>query len=93
MYSTIYVVGHVKPDTKYFQTLKNALVEIRQSKSLDFAGLMVTDIVRGSSIIILDNPPVILEDLPFNKTPEGAWYAEGLVSRKKTINSPNIKFN
>lgn len=71
--------------TKYFQTLKNALVEIRQSKGLDFAGLMVTDIVRGSSIIILDNPPVILEDLPFNKTPEGAWYAEGLVSRKKQL--------
>lgn len=71
--------------TEYFQTLKNALIEIRQSKGLDFAGLMVTDIVRGSSIIILDNPPVILDDLPFSKTPDGAWYAEGLVSRKKQL--------
>lgn len=71
--------------TEYFQTLKKALIEIRLSKGLDFVGLMVTDIVRGSSIIILDNPPVILDDLPFSKTPEGAWYAEGLVSRKKQL--------
>ncbi len=69
----------------YFKVLKMALVEIRQSKGLDFAGLMVTDIVRGSSIIILDNPPVILDDLPFSKTIEGAWYAQGLVSRKKQL--------
>jgi manganese-dependent inorganic pyrophosphatase len=69
----------------YFKVLKMALVEIRKSKGLDFAGLMVTDIVRGSSIIILDNPPVILDDLPFSKTIEGAWYAQGLVSRKKQL--------
>jgi manganese-dependent inorganic pyrophosphatase len=71
--------------TEYFEILKKALVEIRKSKGLDFAGLMVTDIVRGSSIIILDNPPVILDDLPFSKTIEGAWYAQGLVSRKKQL--------
>jgi manganese-dependent inorganic pyrophosphatase len=69
----------------YFQVLKRALVEIRKSKGLDFAGLMVTDIVRGSSIIILDNAPVILDDLPYSKTNEGAWYAQGLVSRKKQL--------
>jgi manganese-dependent inorganic pyrophosphatase len=71
--------------TYYFQTLKNALVEIRQRNGLNFAGLMVTDIVRGSSIIILDNPPVILDDLPFTRTNEGAWFAQGLVSRKKQL--------
>jgi manganese-dependent inorganic pyrophosphatase len=71
--------------TEFFQPLKKALIEIRQRKGLDFAGLMVTDIVRGSSIIILDNPPIVLDDLPFSKTPEGAWYAKGMVSRKKQL--------
>lgn len=69
----------------YIENLKESLVAVRKSSGLDFAGLMVTDIVRGSSMLIFDNPPVVLEDLPFEKTAEHIWLAEGLVSRKKQL--------
>lgn len=71
--------------TDYINNLQKALVGMRKSRGLDFAGLMVTDIVRGSSMILLDNPPVLLDDLPFQKTPENTWIAHGLVSRKKQL--------
>jgi manganese-dependent inorganic pyrophosphatase len=71
--------------TDYIEGLKNALMGLRKSRGLDCAGLMVTDIVRASSMIIFDNPPVLLDDLPFRKTPENTWIAEGLVSRKKQL--------
>jgi manganese-dependent inorganic pyrophosphatase len=71
--------------TDYIQNLQKALVSLRKSHGLDFAGLMVTDIVRGASMILFDNPPVLLDDLPFKKTPENTWIAQGLVSRKKQL--------
>jgi manganese-dependent inorganic pyrophosphatase len=71
--------------SEYIQGLQAALVTVRKSRGLDFAGLMVTDIVRGSSILLFDNPPVLLEDLPFEKTADNTWLAEGLVSRKKQL--------
>lgn len=71
--------------SEYIKGLKAALVTVRKSHGLDFAGLMVTDIVRGSSILIFDNPPVLLDDLPFEKTGDNTWLAEGLVSRKKQL--------
>jgi manganese-dependent inorganic pyrophosphatase len=44
--------------------LYDALKQMRISKGLDFSVLMVTDVVRGSSRLLLDNPPLILDDLP-----------------------------
>lgn len=69
----------------YIHSLKAALVTVRKSHGLDFAGLMVTDIVRGSSMLLFENQPVVLDDLPFEKTADNTWLAEGLVSRKKQL--------
>ena len=52
--------------------LSKALQELRDTKGLDFAALMVTDVVRGSSRLY---PP--LQD--------GTRLAEGVVSRKKQL--------
>jgi manganese-dependent inorganic pyrophosphatase len=70
---------------EHIDGLKNALEEYRESKGNSFAVLMVTDVVRGSSRILMVNPPAILEDLPFNPTGDGTLLAEGMVSRKKQL--------
>ncbi|NMC47744.1 MAG: hypothetical protein GYA52_13035, partial [Chloroflexi bacterium] len=70
---------------EHITDLRKALEEYREIKDIHFAVLMVTDVVRGSSRILMANPPAILEDLPFNPTPDGTLLAEGMVSRKKQL--------
>jgi hypothetical protein len=47
--------------------------------------LMVTDVVNGSSRILLTDELPQLSDLPYPPQPDGTRLAEGTVSRKKTI--------
>ncbi len=70
---------------EHIKGLRNALEEYRESKGIDFAVLMVTDVVRGSSRILMVNPPAIFEDLPFTKQNDGTLLAKGMVSRKKQL--------
>jgi manganese-dependent inorganic pyrophosphatase len=65
--------------------LHKALEDMRERRSVDFAMLMVTDVVRGSSRLLLVNEPPILGDLPFPCRPDGTRSAEGIVSRKKQL--------
>jgi manganese-dependent inorganic pyrophosphatase len=69
---------HLKP-------LTFALENLRENRALDFAVLMITDVVRGSSRLIMDNAPAILEDLPFRKNADGTLNAKDIVSRKKQL--------
>ncbi|NUQ85750.1 MAG: DHH family phosphoesterase [Anaerolineales bacterium] len=70
---------HLEPITK-------ALNELRDKRGLDFAMLLVTDVVRGSSRLILssDAPPV-LDNLPYPPLADGTRDAPGVVSRKKQL--------
>ncbi len=69
-----------------FNDLTHALQTLRDSRGLDFAMLMVTNVVRGSSrLIITDKAPAILEELPYPPMQDGTRYAEGVVSRKKQL--------
>jgi manganese-dependent inorganic pyrophosphatase len=70
---------------EYLQPLSEALDHLRENRGLDFAALMITDVVRGSSRLIINNPPAILEDLPFRKNPDGSLNAKDIVSRKKQL--------
>jgi len=70
---------------EHLQDLKDALKDLRTSRGVDFAVLMVTDVVRGSSQLLVENPPAILEDLPFRHNPDGTLLAEDMVSRKKQL--------
>lgn len=66
--------------------LNRALCELRDSKGLAFAMLMVTDVVRGSSRLLITQPsPPILEELPYPPLPDGTRFAQGVVSRKKQL--------
>jgi manganese-dependent inorganic pyrophosphatase len=70
---------------EHVEELQTALDFLRESKNSDFAMLMVTDVVRGSSRIILSNPPSILDELPYPPLSDSTRLAEGVVSRKKQL--------
>ncbi len=70
---------------EHHERLTQALKALREQKGLDFAMLMVTDVVRGSSRLLLVNEPHLLADLPYPTQPDGTRLAEGVVSRKKQL--------
>ncbi len=47
--------------------------------------LMVTDVVRGSSRLLLTDEHPQLSDLPYPPQADGTRLAEGVVSRKKQL--------
>lgn len=72
--------------TEHLAPLTNALNGLRDKRGLDFAMLLVTDIVRGTSRLLLSSsPPPILDDLPYPPLPDGSRDAPGVVSRKKQL--------
>ena len=70
---------------EHVHSLQSSLDVMRESKNADFAMLMVTDVVRGSSRIVLSNPPSILDELPYPPLYDGTRLADGVVSRKKQL--------
>lgn len=70
---------------EHLTALKGALETLRQRRGVDFAMLMVTDVVRGSSRLLIANEPALFGDLPYPPHPDGTRLAEGVVSRKKQL--------
>jgi len=71
---------------EHLEPLTKALDFLKDKRGLDFAMLLVTDVVRGSSRLILStNAPPILDDLPYPPLPDGTRQAKGVVSRKKQL--------
>jgi len=70
---------------KHLAELKTALEKFRVSKALNFSILMVTDVVRGSSRLVIINPPPTFDDLPYPASQDGTRHAKGVVSRKKQL--------
>jgi manganese-dependent inorganic pyrophosphatase len=71
---------------EHLAPLTGALDTLRDKRGLDFAMLLITDIVRGSSrLIVSSNPPPVLADLPYPPLPDGTLDAPGVVSRKKQL--------
>lgn len=56
-----------------------------QSKGLGLAALMVTDVVRNASRLVLAGHVERLDDLPYTRLPDGTLDAPDLVSRKKQL--------
>ncbi len=71
--------------SEHLEALKNALNELRQRRGLDFAMLMVTDVVDNASRLVTVNAPPILDDLPYPHLSDGTFRADGVVSRKKQL--------
>lgn len=72
--------------SEHLTPLTNALNALRDKRGLDFAILLITDVVRGASRLILSSSaPPILDDLPYPPLPDGTRDAPGVVSRKKQL--------
>jgi manganese-dependent inorganic pyrophosphatase len=72
--------------SEHLGTLRKALDNLRDKRGLDFAMLLITDIVQGSSrLIISSNAPPVLDDLPYPPLSDGTRDAPGVVSRKKQL--------
>lgn len=65
--------------------LGEALERLREKRGLDFTMLMVTDIVDGSSRLLLQSAPPALNELPYKQLSDGTLEAKGVVSRKKQL--------
>jgi manganese-dependent inorganic pyrophosphatase len=69
----------------HLESLGEALDHLREHRGLEFTILMVTDIVEGSSRIVLRGAPPVLDDLPYKRLSDGSLEAQGVVSRKKQL--------
>lgn len=78
-------VTDIRQLDQYLGVLQKALEETRSQKAVDFAMLMVTDVVRGSSQLLIVEEPAELGDLPYPRQPDGTRLAKGVVSRKKQL--------
>jgi len=68
------------------EQLVSALNDLRDKRGLDFSMLLVTDVVRNSSrLLISSSPPPVLDELPYPPLPDGTRDAPGVVSRKKQL--------
>jgi manganese-dependent inorganic pyrophosphatase len=69
----------------HLQELSQALEDLRDHRGLNFAMLMVTDVVRGFSHLLIKDEIPPLVDLPYQRKSNGIREAEGVVSRKKQL--------
>lgn len=72
--------------SEHLAPLTSALDALKDKRGLDFAILLITDVVRGASRLIVSSKyPPILNDLPYPPLPDGTRDAQGVVSRKKQL--------
>jgi manganese-dependent inorganic pyrophosphatase len=70
---------------EHLPALNEALDQLRASQTFHFTMLLITDVVRSSSRLLISNPPPELDDLPYPPLPDGTRQADGVVSRKKQL--------
>lgn len=67
------------------ESLKAALINLSNNQGMDFVILMVTNVVRKSSRLLLTAEIPALSELPYAKEEDGTLRADGVVSRKKQL--------
>jgi manganese-dependent inorganic pyrophosphatase len=71
---------------EHLEPLRKALDDLKNQRGLDFAMLLITDVVSSNSrLIISSNATPILDDLPYPPLADGTRDAQGVVSRKKQL--------
>lgn len=71
--------------SQHVNRLLSALLDLKKENGLDFTGLMITDVVKGSSRLLFADPPPALDELPYEKMGDETLWADGVVSRKKQL--------
>lgn len=67
------------------EPLQEALNELVRSRSLDFAALMVTDITRHTSLLMVAGAEKVKDAIDYPRQSDGMYAMEGVVSRKKQL--------
>ncbi len=70
---------------KHIAELKEALQSKCRSRHLDFIGLMITNVVRSTSVMLVAGNEDVLSNLEFEKLTEDLYDLPGIVSRKKQL--------
>jgi manganese-dependent inorganic pyrophosphatase len=65
--------------------LQSALVELSQSKGLEFSALLVTDIVSNSSLLLMSQEPAGWEAINYPRVDRKLYKLDNVVSRKKQL--------
>jgi len=65
--------------------LRTALCAMEKNRNLNLAALMVTDIVGGTSRLVLCGDSHYLDGLPYARRSDGTFEMPGIVSRKKQL--------
>ncbi len=70
---------------KYLTALEEALERNRKSKQLDFIGLMITNVVRSTSVMLISGSEDVVASVDFERISTGLYDLPGIVSRKKQL--------
>ncbi len=70
---------------EHLDELRAALLDLCESRGLEFVMMMVTDVVRRTSRLIITRDVPALEILPYPRLSDGTLDAEDVVSRKKQL--------
>lgn len=69
---------------EYADAYLEALESVRKNRGLDWAVLMITDVVKERSVLLSTNARAAAS-LPYQKTKEGRYDMPGVLSRKKQL--------
>jgi manganese-dependent inorganic pyrophosphatase len=65
--------------------VRAALLAWQEKNGLNFAALMITDIVESNSLLVCTGESRYFERLPFSRKADDVWDMPGIVSRKKQL--------
>jgi manganese-dependent inorganic pyrophosphatase len=65
--------------------IRTALRALHEQRGLNFAALMITDIVMNNSLLVCAGEPRYYERLPFSRKGDALYDMPGVVSRKKQL--------
>lgn len=78
-------VGNLNELGPRIKEISDELEQLCESKELEFAVLMVTDVVRANSRLVVAGNQALLKDLPYTFLSDTTIDANGIVSRKKQL--------
>ena len=67
------------------EPLQEALGELVRLRNLDFAALMITDITRHTSLLMVAGAEKVKDAIDYPRQSDGMYAMEGVVSRKKQL--------
>jgi manganese-dependent inorganic pyrophosphatase len=78
-------VGNLVELGSRLEDITEGLEKLCESRGFEFAVLMVTDVVRSTSRLVLAGNKALLKDLPYVLLTDDTYDATGIVSRKKQL--------